>query len=32
LVNGPPAFTVDEFGQQCMCWDISSSEVLLTNI
>jgi hypothetical protein len=19
LVNGPPAFTVDEFGQQCMC-------------
>jgi hypothetical protein len=18
LVNGPPAFTVDEFGQQCM--------------
>jgi hypothetical protein len=32
LVNGPPAFTVDEFGQQCMCWDISSSEVFLTNI
>jgi hypothetical protein len=27
LVNGPPAFTVDEFGQQCMCWEIWSSAV-----